>query len=233
MSRSAAAPRGVSSSPKSRRDGSRPRKPASPANPAAQGQGHWPDRKGMGRGEPGGERRPSGQSRRRVRVGTRRSPRGRVPRRNVRPVPLPQGVRPTREPRPKGKRRPGVRLSAGPALHSGQRRSACCPLCLRLRAFCWNACPKPCAGSVRSVRPTGVLCPTMWPPCPSCSPRSGPGCSAPYWSSPAAVSAYLYYFLPWNLLRLTRLLAALPLSDPRAAAPAGGRPCCWTWGPGR
>ena len=33
----------------------------------------------------------------------------------------------------------------------------------------------------------------------------------PYWSSPAFVSAYLYYFLPWNLLRLARLLAALPL----------------------
>lgn len=44
----------------------------------------------------------------------------------------------------------------------------------------------------------------------------------PYWSSPAFVSAYLYYFLPWNLLRLARLLAALPLPDPRALAPAGG-----------
>lgn len=43
-----------------------------------------------------------------------------------------------------------------------------------------------------------------------------------YWSSPAFVSAYLYYFLPWNLLRLTRLLAALPLPDPRALAPEGG-----------
>lgn len=39
----------------------------------------------------------------------------------------------------------------------------------------------------------------------------------PYWSSPAFVSAYLYYFLPWNLLRLTRLLSGLPLPDPRAA----------------
>lgn len=44
----------------------------------------------------------------------------------------------------------------------------------------------------------------------------------PYWSSPAFVSAYLYYFLPWNLLRLTRLLAALPLPDPRALAPEDG-----------
>lgn len=44
----------------------------------------------------------------------------------------------------------------------------------------------------------------------------------PYWSSPAFVSAYLYYFLPWNLLRLARLLAALPLPDPRDLAPAGG-----------
>ncbi len=45
----------------------------------------------------------------------------------------------------------------------------------------------------------------------------------PYWSSPAFVSAYLYYFLPWNLVRLTRLLSAMPLPDPHAAAPQGGR----------
>lgn len=44
----------------------------------------------------------------------------------------------------------------------------------------------------------------------------------PYWSSPAFVSAYLYYFLPWNLLRLTRLLRGLPLPDPQAPAFAGG-----------
>ena len=44
----------------------------------------------------------------------------------------------------------------------------------------------------------------------------------PYWSSPAFVSAYLYYFLPWNLLRLTRLLSGLPLPDPRAAVSHGG-----------
>lgn len=45
----------------------------------------------------------------------------------------------------------------------------------------------------------------------------------PYWSSPAFVSAYLYYFLPWNLLRLTRLLRGLPLPDPQAPAFAGGQ----------
>lgn len=48
------------------------------------------------------------------------------------------------------------------------------------------------------------------------------GLARPYWSSPASISAYLYYFLPWNLVRLTRLLAALPLPDPRAAAPQNG-----------
>lgn len=48
------------------------------------------------------------------------------------------------------------------------------------------------------------------------------GLARPYWSSPASISAYLYYFLPWNLVRLTRLLASLPLADPRAVAPQGG-----------
>lgn len=43
----------------------------------------------------------------------------------------------------------------------------------------------------------------------------------PYWSSPAFVSAYLYYFLPWNLLRQTRLLSSLPLPDPWLNAPQG------------
>ena len=43
--------------------------------------------------------------------------------------------------------------------------------------------------------------------------------SRPYWSHPAAVSAYLHYFLPWNLVRLTRLLASLPLPDPRTSGP--------------
>lgn len=37
---------------------------------------------------------------------------------------------------------------------------------------------------------------------------------APYWRNPAYISAYLYYFLPWNIIRLGRLLASLPLSDP-------------------
>ena len=45
----------------------------------------------------------------------------------------------------------------------------------------------------------------------------------PYWSSPAFVSAYLYYFLPWNLVRLTRLLSAMPLPDPHLTAPQGGK----------
>ena len=44
----------------------------------------------------------------------------------------------------------------------------------------------------------------------------------PYWATPASVSAYLYYFLPWNLIRLGRLLAHLPLPDPHALAPEGG-----------
>ena len=42
------------------------------------------------------------------------------------------------------------------------------------------------------------------------------GLCKPYWGNPAAMSAYLYYFLPWNLVRLARLLAALPLPDPRS-----------------
>lgn len=33
----------------------------------------------------------------------------------------------------------------------------------------------------------------------------------PYWSRPGFISAYLYYFLPWNLVRFARLLSALPL----------------------
>lgn len=35
----------------------------------------------------------------------------------------------------------------------------------------------------------------------------------PYWSKPAFVSAYLHYFLPWNLIRLTRLFARLPFCN--------------------
>ena len=45
------------------------------------------------------------------------------------------------------------------------------------------------------------------------------GLSRSYWIRPAFVSAYLYYFLPWNILRLARLLAALPLPEP---AESGG-----------
>ena len=48
------------------------------------------------------------------------------------------------------------------------------------------------------------------------------GLDRPYWSSPASISAYLYYFLPWNLVRLTRVLSSLPLTDPRSVAPEGG-----------
>lgn len=35
-----------------------------------------------------------------------------------------------------------------------------------------------------------------------------------YWQKAAFTSAYLYYFLPWNLVRLTRLLKGLPLVPP-------------------
>ena len=35
-----------------------------------------------------------------------------------------------------------------------------------------------------------------------------------YWSEPRLVSAYLRWFLPWNLLRLTRLLSAVDLPPP-------------------
>lgn len=40
----------------------------------------------------------------------------------------------------------------------------------------------------------------------------------PYWSSPRFVSAYLRYFLPWNLLRIGRLLESLTLPDPSLVA---------------
>lgn len=35
-----------------------------------------------------------------------------------------------------------------------------------------------------------------------------------YWNKPEWISAYLYYFLPWNLVRLCRLLPSLPLGSP-------------------
>jgi len=40
------------------------------------------------------------------------------------------------------------------------------------------------------------------------------GNERPYWSSPRLASAYLRYFLPWNLARLIRLLRGLDLPDP-------------------
>lgn len=36
----------------------------------------------------------------------------------------------------------------------------------------------------------------------------------PYWMQPAFVSAYLYYFLPWNLVRLATLFTGLKLPAP-------------------
>lgn len=39
------------------------------------------------------------------------------------------------------------------------------------------------------------------------------GGELPYWSAPRLASAYLRYFLPWNLVRLTRLLQALDLPE--------------------
>jgi len=40
------------------------------------------------------------------------------------------------------------------------------------------------------------------------------GMNHSYWSAPRFVSAYLRYFLPWNLVRLTRLLPSLDLPSP-------------------
>ena len=40
----------------------------------------------------------------------------------------------------------------------------------------------------------------------------------PYWSNPASLSAYLYYFLPWNLIRMCRLLGGLQLPNPASLA---------------
>ncbi len=36
----------------------------------------------------------------------------------------------------------------------------------------------------------------------------------PYWSAPRLASAYVWYFLPWNIIRLTRLLQGLDLPEP-------------------
>lgn len=58
------------------------------------------------------------------------------------------------------------------------------------------------------------------------------GLHQPYWASPALTSAYLYYFLPWNVLRQMRLLAALPLPDPREWAEQGRSPVLLDLGSG-
>ena len=44
--------------------------------------------------------------------------------------------------------------------------------------------------------------------------RERSGNERPYWSSPRLASAYLRYFLPWNVMRLIRLLTALELPCP-------------------
>ncbi|WP_297218539.1 small ribosomal subunit Rsm22 family protein [uncultured Desulfovibrio sp.] len=58
------------------------------------------------------------------------------------------------------------------------------------------------------------------------------GLHQPYWASPALTSAYLYYFLPWNVLRQMRLLAAMPLPDPRTWVEQGQRPVLLDLGSG-
>ncbi|WP_243359141.1 small ribosomal subunit Rsm22 family protein [Fundidesulfovibrio terrae] len=45
----------------------------------------------------------------------------------------------------------------------------------------------------------------------------GPGPQANYLASPANLSAYLYYFLPWNLYRLSRLFTGLDFDIPDGA----------------
>ena len=58
------------------------------------------------------------------------------------------------------------------------------------------------------------------------------GLYRPYWSSPASTSAYLYYFLPWNVLRLARLFRSLPLPDPRLWLEKGQTPLLLDGGSG-
>jgi ribosomal protein RSM22 (predicted rRNA methylase) len=48
----------------------------------------------------------------------------------------------------------------------------------------------------------------------SLTAERGPGPQANYLSTPANLSAYLYYFLPWNLFRLSRLLSGLDFDIP-------------------
>ncbi len=46
-----------------------------------------------------------------------------------------------------------------------------------------------------------------------------------YWSAPRLTSAYLWYFLPWNILRLSRLLSNLAIDKPvPMPLKAGGAP---------
>ena len=52
----------------------------------------------------------------------------------------------------------------------------------------------------------------------------------PYWSAPRLTSAYLRYFLPWNLIRLIRLLPGLKLPPPKPEAllaDLGSGPLTW------
>lgn len=37
----------------------------------------------------------------------------------------------------------------------------------------------------------------------------------PYWHKAANISAYLYYFLPWNIIRMGKLFNSLPLAEPK------------------
>ena len=52
----------------------------------------------------------------------------------------------------------------------------------------------------------------------------------PYWSKPNFISAYLYYFLPWNLVRLTKLLSGLPELAEKLSATQ--EPVLWDLGSG-
>ncbi len=46
-----------------------------------------------------------------------------------------------------------------------------------------------------------------------------------YWSAPRLTAAYMWYFLPWNILRLCRLLSTLNLPEPcMVPTKAGGKP---------
>lgn len=50
-----------------------------------------------------------------------------------------------------------------------------------------------------------------------------------YWSNPGYISAYLYYFLPWNLVRLAGIIPGLPLADPENNETVA---CWWDAGSG-